>query len=193
MSTSAAGKHCSESEHWLAAARAGDRAAFGQFVEGYRAYLKTVAHRVLAERLPSDGSDVVQNGLSLAFEHLAQFRGQEPAAFLGWLASIVRNEALRVLRRADREQPLPDGPAGGEVPGSSSSPDARASRREEAARLLAALQRLPEDYRTVIELRNWQELRFEIVAQRMGRTSPAVRKLWNRAMDRLREEVGDEP
>jgi RNA polymerase sigma-70 factor (ECF subfamily) len=193
MSASAAGKHCSESERLFEAARAGDRAVFGQLVESYRPYLKAVANRVLSEHLRSDGSDVVQNGLCLAFERLAQFRGQEPAAFLGWLASIVRNEALRFLRRAGRGQPLPDGPTGGELAGNSSGPDARAVRREEAARLLAAIQRLPEDHRTVIELRNLKELRFEIVAQCMGRSSPAVRKLWNRAMDRLREEMGDEP
>jgi RNA polymerase sigma-70 factor (ECF subfamily) len=194
MSMNAANRHSPESERLLEAARAGDNTAFGQLVERYRPYLKTVANRVLAGYLPSDGSDVVQNGLRLALERLVQFRGHEPAAFLGWLASIVRNEARRCLRQAGRlQEALPDGPAGGDVAGSSSGPDARASRREQAARLLAVVQALPEDYRMVIELRNLKGLPFEIVAERMGRSSPAVRKLWNRAMDRLREELGDEP
>jgi RNA polymerase sigma-70 factor (ECF subfamily) len=108
------------------------------------------------------------------------------------LATIIRNEALCLLRRAGRLQPLPDGGASDQLAGSSSGPDAKAARRERAARLVAALERLPEDYRTVIELRNAQELPFEIVAQRMERSIAAVRKLWNRALDRLREEVGEE-
>jgi RNA polymerase sigma-70 factor (ECF subfamily) len=159
----------------------------------YRPYLKTVAIRILGERLPSDGSDIVQTGLGVAFERLAQFRDHEPAVFLGWLTAIVRNEALRWLRQAGHLQPLPDGPAGDLLAESSSGPDVRAARREQAAQLLTAIQRLPEDYRTVITLRNLEELRFEEVAQRMGRSSAAVRKLWTRGMQRLRQELGDTP
>jgi RNA polymerase sigma-70 factor (ECF subfamily) len=176
----------------LEAARAGDQAAFGRLVREYRPYLKAVAVRVLDQQLPSDGSDVVQSGLGLGFERLAQFQGREPATFLGWLATIVRNEAQRALRRVDRLQPLPDGPDGDQLAGSSSGPDAKAIRREQAARLLAAIQRLPEDYRLVIDLRDLKELSFEEVARRMERTCAAVRKLWTRAMARLRQELGEE-
>src|SRR5438876_9342335 len=102
MSASAVDRHSPENDRLLEVARSGDAAAFGRLAEGYRPYLKTLANRVLAERLPSDGSDVVQNGLGIAFKHLAQFRGREPAAFLGWLATIVRNEALQALRKAGR-------------------------------------------------------------------------------------------
>jgi RNA polymerase sigma-70 factor (ECF subfamily) len=192
MSTSAAARHSSENDRLLAAARAGDSAAFGHLAEAYRPYLKTVARRILCDRLPSDGSDVVQTGLGVAFKRFAEFRGQESAAFLGWLAAIVRHEALRVLREADRLS-LPDSPADCEVVEDSSGPDIKASRREQAARLLAAIGRLPEDYRTVVDLRNLKELPFEDVAQRMGRSSAAVRKLWTRAMEKLRQELGDEP
>jgi RNA polymerase sigma-70 factor (ECF subfamily) len=185
-------EHSPEKDHLLEAARAGDSAAFGRLVEEYRPYLKTVARRVLADRRPSDGSDVVQTGLGIAFEHLAQFRDGEVTAFLGWLARIVRNEALRSLRKASPAQPLP-GWSGELLTGSSSGPVGHAARREQAARLLVAVERLPEDYRTVIDLRNLKELPFEDVAQRMGRSSAAVRKLWTRAMDRLRQELGDEP
>ncbi|MCI0455963.1 MAG: sigma-70 family RNA polymerase sigma factor [Gemmataceae bacterium] len=185
-------RHLPEHDHLLQAARAGNGAAFGRLAEAYRPYLKTVASRVLGDRLPSDGSDVVQAGLSMAFAHLAQFRDREPAAFLGWLATIVRNEARRYLRQAGRLQPLPESPISDLLAGSSSGPDARAARREQAAGVLAAVSRLPEDYRTVIELRNLQERPFEEVARLMGRSNAAVRKLWTRAMDRLRQELGDE-
>jgi RNA polymerase sigma-70 factor (ECF subfamily) len=192
MSASAAGRHFPQNERLLEAARAGDAAAFGRLAEEYRPYLKTVANRVLAGRLPGDGSDIVQTGLALAFENLAQLRQAEPAAFLGWLVAIVRNEGLRALCQVGQLQALPDGFAADHVAAASNGPDARASRREQAARLLAAIQRLPEDYRRVIELRNLQELPFEKVAQRMGRSSAAVRKLWTPAVDRLRQELGDE-
>jgi RNA polymerase sigma-70 factor (ECF subfamily) len=182
-----------DEDRLLRAARQGEGAAFWQLAEAYRPYLRAVAARVLGGRLPSDGSDIVSHGLGVACERLAQFQGQQPAAFLGWLAAIVRNRALRSLRQAGRLQPLPAGSSDeDELPDDGSAPDEQASRREQAARLWAALQRLAEDDRTVIDLRNFQELPFPEVARRMGRSAEAVRQLWTRAVRRLREQLGDQ-
>jgi RNA polymerase sigma-70 factor (ECF subfamily) len=190
---STAGQACSHNDHLLEAARGGEAAAFWELAEHYRPYLKAVAGRALGGRLPSDGSDVVSTGLAVAFERLAQFNDRHAAVFLAWLATIVRNEALMSLRRAGRVRPLPAGSGDEEVlAAGSSGPDRKASRREEAARLLAAVGRLPDDHRTVIELRNLEELPFEEVARRLGRSNDAVRQLWTRAMTRLRAELGGE-
>lgn len=191
MSMSTASRHSSENQRLLEAARAGDRSAFGHLAEGYRPYLKKVASQVLGDRLPSDGSDVVQTGLQLAFERIAQFQNREPAAFLGWLAAIVANVARQSLRREHRFQPLPIGLEEDKLAGKSLRPDEEAKKRIWAAWLVEAIERLPEDHRKVIELRNFKELPFEQVAQSMGRSCAAVRKLWTRAIDGLRQELGD--
>jgi RNA polymerase sigma-70 factor (ECF subfamily) len=52
------------------------------------------------------------------------------------------------------------------------------------------VERLPEDRRRVIALRHEEGLSFDEIAQRMGRTPAAVRKLWFRAVARLRRETG---
>ena len=54
---------------------------------------------------------------------------------------------------------------------------------------LRALARLPEDYRRVIALRYEQGQSFADIGQAMGRSSEAVRKLWFRAIERLRKEL----
>jgi RNA polymerase sigma-70 factor (ECF subfamily) len=69
----------------------------------------------------------------------------------------------------------------------SSSPSAQAERRELAALVADQLARLPTQYREVIVLRNLEGLPFEEVARRMKRTAGAVRILWLRALDRLRQ------
>ena len=51
------------------------------------------------------------------------------------------------------------------------------------------LERLPDDYREVILLRNMEGLSHEEVAQRMDRGVGAVRMLWVRALARLRQEL----
>src|SRR5262249_33810215 len=74
-----------------------------------------------------------------------------------------------------------------------SSPSQRAARRERAALLADALERLPIDYREVIVLRHLQGLTFAEVAQRLGRSRDSVDKLWVRALARLRQTLRDTP
>jgi RNA polymerase sigma-70 factor, ECF subfamily len=173
----------------LNAARAGDATAFWRLAEPRRAYLKAVVRRILGERLPSDGSDVVAHTMDRARERIAQFQGTSAQQFLGWLAAIARNEALQALRRADRVGPLPDD-AEVDLAADGSGPDERASRRERGSRLLMAIDRLPEDSRRVIQLRNLQELPYAEVARQMDRSEEAVRQLWSRALRRLKDELG---
>ena len=74
----------------------------------------------------------------------------------------------------------------------SSSPSRQARRREQAAQLAEALGRLPDDYREVLVLRHLEELSFPEVARRLGRSVEAVKKLWARAVPRLREVLGED-
>ena len=176
----------------LQAARNGDRSAFGELVQKYRPYLKVVAVRLLGDKLPNDASDAVNNGLLLAFQHFAQCKAVDAAGFLKWLTAIVRHEACRMRGDVVPTQPLPEGSSGGErIARDSPGPDILAVRREQAARLLAAISRLPADYQMVIDLRNRQKLCFEEVARLMSRSNAAVRQLWVRALDHLRVEMGD--
>jgi RNA polymerase sigma-70 factor (ECF subfamily) len=79
------------------------------------------------------------------------------------------------------------------LPAGGSTPSVHAVRRERAARVLEALERLPHDYREVIHQRIFQHLDYEEIAARLGRTNDAVRCLWVRALRRLRDELGEEP
>ena len=56
-------------------------------------------------------------------------------------------------------------------------------------RVTAALAELPPDYQEVIVLRNLQRLPFDEVADRMGRSRPAVQMLWMRAIRKLQEAM----
>jgi RNA polymerase sigma-70 factor, ECF subfamily len=69
------------------------------------------------------------------------------------------------------------------------SPGSQLVAVEEAVRLRAALERLPENYRRVIQLRNWEERSFVEIGERLERSDEAARKLWARAIDRLRGEL----
>ena len=63
---------------------------------------------------------------------------------------------------------------------------------DEQLRVTAALAELAPDYQEVIVLRNLERLPFAEVAERMGRSRPAVQMLWMRAIRRLQEMLGEQ-
>ena len=52
-----------------------------------------------------------------------------------------------------------------------------------------ALARLPEDYATIIRLRNLEQLPFKEIADRLQRTVDSVSKLWFRAVVKFQQEL----
>ncbi len=59
-------------------------------------------------------------------------------------------------------------------------------------RLQQALRQLSPDHEAVIRLRNWERLSFAEIGQRLGRSEEAAKKLWARAITRLKEVLPDQ-
>jgi RNA polymerase sigma-70 factor (ECF subfamily) len=179
----------------LAAARAGDLAAFGQLLEAHRHYLLTVAEQELGGDVRSKAgpSDVVQDALVEGTRLLAKFTGQQPAEFRAWLRAIMLNKLgdlhrhYRTAQRrsVERESHWPNNALADAAP----TPAQLAEQTEERTRLLTALERLPNNYQEVIRLRNWENLSFAEVGEQLGKSADAARMLWGRAVEQLRLEL----
>lgn len=179
----------------LERARAGDARALGELLQSFRPYVAVIARALRDERLQGrlDDSDLIQDGLLEAYRSFAEFRGTTVAELLVWLRRIVVRSAARARRSfldtgkrdPGRERAVADLDAlpldGG------SSPSAQAIRQEQGERVAAALARLPLDMQQVLLLRHVDGLAHAAVALRLGRTEPAVRMLYLRALRRLRE------
>ncbi len=186
----------------LAAARAGSREALGRALETCRNYLLVVAREHLDPDLQAKGgaSDVVQETFLEAQRDFARFRGTSDAELLGWLRQILVNNVANFTRRfratgkraVGREVALAADdsarPGGIDPAASGLTPGTEAAQREQAEALHRALERLPEDYRRVIGLRYLEGRSFEEIGRLLDRSADAVRKLWTRAMERLRRE-----
>jgi RNA polymerase sigma-70 factor (ECF subfamily) len=171
-------------------------------LEGYRDYLRLLARTRLGPRLQAklDASDVAQQALLQAHQARGQFRGTTEVEKLAWLRAILANVLAAAARQFEaqardvsRERSLE-----GELERSSSrlecllaadqtSPSQRAVRCEELLRLAAALTRLPDDQRRVVELHHLQGLPVAEVAEHMGRTRAAVVGLLFRGLKELRQ------
>ena len=163
----------------------------------FRDYLCLLARVQLgpAGRSPVDASDVAQEALLRAHDRIGQFRGTTDAEFAAWLRQILSTVLVDAVRRharqGGREQAVGESSAAveGWLAADHSSPEDRAAREERAARLAAALARLPDDQRTALELKHFQGLSVAEISQQMGRTREAVGGLLRRGLKRLREHL----
>jgi RNA polymerase sigma-70 factor (ECF subfamily) len=181
----------------LALSRSGDRTALEGMFAPWRPLLRLQARRLLGAELCArvDPSDVVQEALTQAFQDLDQFRGGTEQEWLAWPRVIVAGHAAKARRHhaaekraVDREGPLPPDLPGG----SSSDPAACAINHEEAARLAAAIETLPEDMRQILLLRLVDQEPFDRAGPLLGRSPGAARVLWTRALRRLRQTLAAE-
>ncbi len=194
--------HDRDSNRSLANARAGLPEALGVVLEAHRRYLLLVAEQELAHDLRAKGgaSDLVQETFIEAKRDFWQFRGESDNEFRGWLRRILVHNLGTFTQRyrgtdmrdVGREVELPAsssaGWPGGEPEAASATPSGLAMANETSLALQGAILRLRDDYRCVIQLRYDDNLTFEQIGQKMGRSPEAARKLWARAMDCLREE-----
>lgn len=192
---------------WLPAARAGSREALGKLLEAARQYLLAIARQELDQdlRAKNSPSDVVQETFIEVQRAFGHFQGETEAELLAWLRQLLLHRVGKLRRRyrdtqkrqLAREVTLDgdgssDGPAG-ELAGNVLSPSGQAMEHEQDQALQAALGRLPDDYRQVITLRYQEQLPFEEIGRLLQRSPDAARKLWARAVERLREELDPPP
>ena len=200
-----------DAERLLVLARQGHKQSLGALLEMYRNYLTLVARTQIDLHLQArvDPSDLVQETFLEAYRDFGRFRGRYEQELMVWLrcilvhnlGSLVQKQVQAQKRSVRRQVSLEARLAALECSAAKmeaalvspwSSPSAQAQRRQLAAVLADQLALLPTDHRDVIVLRNLEGLSFEEVARRMGRSSGAVRILWMRALDRLRQLLKQE-
>ena len=181
------------------AARGGCDSAMGQLLGECRPYLLAIANVELDDEINAKvgASDIVQNSILSAQRCIGDFHGGNRDELLAWLRGILIKDLQQAhrhyraaKRHVGRETLLRDDSLSGQsIPllDTGDSPSTAAVVREQQEHLYRAMNTLREDERRVIELRNWQRLSFAKIGEQMGRSAGAARKLWSRAIVRLKE------
>jgi RNA polymerase sigma-70 factor (ECF subfamily) len=175
----------------------GDNHAFDEIAIRYQARAYRLACRLVGH---DDAPDVVQEGFLSAYRNLASFRHE--SRFGTWLYRIVTNAAL-MHRRARARRPvesleafLPEFDATGRhchTPAElqvAARADELLDRRVLAEAATAALDRLPDLYRTAFVLRDLEELTTAEVADVLGVEPATVRQRVHRARLMVRGYLG---
>ena len=142
--------------------------------------------------------DVVQEVFRSVLTDLDSFAGTNEGAFAGYLAMIVRNRILDVIRfheaarRDGRRGGIPAEDTG--LPSAEEDPYAAAASQEEMMRFHGALEAFPERERLLIRARFEKSASFEELTERLGFSSVSVaRRTFYAAQAKLALELGQDP
>jgi len=165
-------------------AKRGDKHAYEELVYAYQGIAFRTAY-VLAGNA-ADAEEAAQDGFVKAWRALGRFRDGAP--FRPWLLQIVANEARNCRRSAGRRAHLAlraatEHPSGDAAP----SPEAALLSAQQREGLLAAVNELPEDQRSVITLRYFVGLSEQEVADALDLPTGTIKSRTSRALERLRE------
>ncbi|MFQ5696245.1 MAG: sigma-70 family RNA polymerase sigma factor [Terriglobia bacterium] len=186
--------HLENEAELVAGAKAGDAEAFTTLVRQYDRNIYRLAMNITSNK--EDAEDVLQETFLKAYTKLEQFQGN--ARFHTWLVRIAVNEGLMKLRkrRGDKTVPL-DQPFETadqdelvrELEAWDDNPEQTYAREELRSIVNEAIGSLEPTFRSVVQLRDVEDLSTEETAEMLGLSVPAVKSRLLRGRLKLREKL----
>ena len=178
----------------------GDRAAIDALVARDLPWIRGYVQQRLGPLLRARGDtmDYVQDAVIAVLEYSPRFLTDNRARFRALLARIVENHLrdahdhhMAACRALARERPVPsDSALDLDRPQRPvTQPDSRAHSNEQQAWVRLALELLDVEDRQVLLLRQWQELEFVAIGERMGLSEDAARMRFQRALPKLAKKL----
>ena len=170
--------------------RAGETGLYEMLMRRYNQRLFRVIRSVVMN--DDEAEDVLQEAWVRAYEHLDQFAGR--ASFSTWVTRIAFHEALARTRKNRRWTPLenPEGEIMAEAERrqtTAETPEMQAERSQLGRMLEAAVDGLPETYRSVFVLREVEQLSTTETAECLELSEEAVKTRLHRSRALLRRDL----
>ncbi len=178
---------------WVARLQARDESALREVVDAYAERVTAVVSGILRDRDAVE--DVVQTTFTKAWFRIASFKGD--SGLYTWLYRVAVNASKDYIKGRSRRPAAPlDEQQVMRIPSSAPHVLEGLERRELRQRVRAAIERLPERYRTVLALRELEGLTYEGIAAVLALSLGTVESRLFRARKRLRallvDEAGDD-
>lgn len=166
-------------------AQAGDQVAFADLVGRYTGAIYNQAYRMLNNA--QEAEDAVQEVFLRAYRRLDSYDPER--RFVTWLLTIGSNYCIDRLRRRRMSWITLDDVAFW-LTSTEAGPERSALEGEQQRHVQAALQQLPESYRSVTVLRYWCDLSYLEIAAALNLTEATVKTRLHRARKMLRDVLG---
>ena len=187
-----AGVHDLSDDQLLTLAQDGEEGAFAELMSRNSSSSFKLALSILKDR--QDAEDEVQNSYWNAWRYLGRF--QRDSKFSTWISRIVINQCLMRLRKARKasflylDEGADEGNVGVmELPDRGPNPEAELAGKEMSAILHREIRRMPPLFRSVLVLRDLEELPMDDVAARLGISLVAAKSRLMRARAELKQRL----
>lgn len=172
--------------------QAGDKRAFDLLVLKYQHKIISLVGRYVKDH--HEAMDVSQEAFIKAYRALANFRGD--SQFYTWLYRIAINTAKNYLVARNRRPPDVDVEANeygdygsADIMADVDTPENLMARDQLQDKVFATLEKLPDDLRTALSLREFEGMSYEQIAKVMDCPVGTVRSRIFRARDAIDKEV----
>jgi len=159
----------------IARYQSGDQAAFGELFEAYHRRVIYSALQIL--RNEEAALDAAQEVFLIAFEELRFWRGE--ARLSTWLYRTALNVCFERIRSEDRQRRFC---AQAVEPGAVPPPESVVLESEVRAAIDNAVNRLPPRQRVIFVMRQYQELRFNAIAELLSITEAGAKAGYHKAL-----------
>jgi RNA polymerase sigma-70 factor (ECF subfamily) len=149
-------QYVNDESHLITQAQAGNRRAFTELVRLHRQGVINIVYRMCGD--VNIAEDAAQETFVRAWKHLDKY--QPKAAFRNWLYKIALNNAHNLLRRERNTVDVDDYLAIDKRPG----PEQLVERSERSLIIQRAVMALPEASRSVLILREYEDLSYRDIA-----------------------------
>ena len=173
----------------------GDTGAFGKLVNHYENAVFNLVFRMVGNR--HDAEDVTQEVFIRAFRKIRTFGGR--SSFATWLYSIAANQSISERRRRSAKSrkgsvqmsvlDSNDNGTAYDPPGDGPAPDTKLQASETHRQIEQAIAELDDDFRTVVVLRDIEELDYSTISDVLGCSRGTVKSRLHRARLELRQKL----
>ena len=162
-------------DRWRGGDADAGQALFGRHFDSIYGFFET--------KCESDADELTQATFLACLRARDQFRKE--SSFRTYLFTIARNELYRVLRNRQRRDAKLDFELSS-IADLVSTPGTRMARNQEHRRLIEALQHLPVEQQTLLELHYWEDMQIAELAEIFEAPAATIRTRLHRARKALR-------
>lgn len=167
----------------------GNVESYAELIKRYEKKIYSfIVHILKPYRLESLAEDLCQETFFKAYKNLKSFR-DEDALFSTWLYTIARNTVISELRKSKNGEVYIEDTISANLSTSYLLPEQEILRTEKEGMIRHAINQLPENQRSALILREYEDLDYKEIATILGLTVSSVKSLLFRARQSIRTQL----